>query len=267
MILGLYLPFSDSDHEMAKNSANMALTTGRPAVEYTDPAPPYPVMTPSWSATTLLDPRNHAFASPGSTPPHAMSSPSLPSLAGSAYRGNSEVPALAFQNGVTSHPPPPAFGNGIAADSHAVDVSFQFMGASTGTYIAQSSPGDAYSPDATNGTPLQMKSMDRDLQGSGDDAGVTLVAPPSGVASMIERGFHLQDRHDVPDPKRRKTIPTRPAWPSSSFQSSSNGVLSKAVKDEEAKAEDDVSDAPVIVAARPVTVDLTDGTVLTLPLS
>ncbi|CAK7567995.1 MAG: hypothetical protein SEPTF4163_005973 [Sporothrix epigloea] len=192
-----------------------------------------------WTPAALLDPQRH-FAPKNQIAPHSNSPPaSAPGLVkNKGFRSNrNDAPPLTINPKDTIRRPSAL--NGLA---------FQFIGPSTNG----KDPSSGY------------EMVDLDGIDAHDNSEGANSTPPNGVTSMIERNFHIQDRRDVPEPKRRKIENGLPE-DSKRFQSSSEGILALGVKQEEKKA---VSKEPVPngtnfsvrpPAEKPLTVDLTGG--------
>ncbi|CAK7232086.1 hypothetical protein SBRCBS47491_008148 [Sporothrix bragantina] len=205
---------------------------------------------PAWNPAALLDPQRH-FVSQNQFPPHSQQLPptSAPVMMNHMvpHPGSMDGSTLAFHYNSTNEPPAVAngFGNGAVPN----DLTFHFMGPPT---------DDGYLSSGDQVSGLGVAPAYASSEGATN-------TPPNGMASMIERNFHIQDRRDVPDPKRRKIVNGLPVEKKPVFQSSSEGILARGVKQEEKKAiaqgvkAEGPKANPQPPAKAPVTVDLTEG--------
>lgn len=164
----------------------------------------------------------------------------------------------------------------VPASMPALDLNFQFTG--PGTDDGYLSSGDQVATDLVNGHNLTGSSLSGPPAYASSEGNTS--TPPNGMASMLERNFHLQDRKDVPEPKRRKILTGSPNDKKPVFQTSSNGILAMGVKQEAEKAEQAIKAEgikqeaqtavqPEVISdsedKKPVTVDLTDSSMSLLP--
>ncbi|CAK7221089.1 hypothetical protein SCUCBS95973_004377 [Sporothrix curviconia] len=210
---------------------------------------------PAWNPAALLDPQRH-FVSQPQFPPHTQQ---LPPPTSAPVMGTHMVPHPGSMDGSTlafnynSANDPPAITNGVSNGPGITELAFHFMGPSTDDGYLSSGDQVSGLVSGLGGAPAYASSE-----------GATST-PPNGMASMIERNFHIEDRKDVPEPKRRKIVNGLPEMKKPVFQSSSKGILAQGVKQEEKKAmaqgvkAEGAKANPQPPAKKPVTVDLTEG--------
>lgn len=148
--------------------------------------------------------------------------------------------------------------NGFSHGAAPAELAFQFTG--PGTDDGYLSSGDQIATDLVNGHALTGSNLSGPPAYASSEGATN--TPPNGMASLIERNFHVQDRKDVPEPKRRKMLTDSPTEKKPVFHTSSNGILAKGVKQEEQKAKAIPLDIVVKDEKQPKaeTVDLTkDG--------
>ncbi|KAL1912235.1 hypothetical protein Sste5344_002068 [Sporothrix stenoceras] len=126
----------------------------------------------------------------------------------------------------------PAATNGFGHGAALAELTFQFAG--PGTDDGYLSSGDQVATDLVNGHALTGSNLSGPPAYASSEGATN--TPPNGMASMIERNFHVQDRKDIPEPKRRKMLNDSPTEKKTVFQTASNGILAKGVKQEEQKA-------------------------------
>ena len=229
-----------------------------PSVFQQDPLHHFDTGLPLWNPATLLEPQRQPLSSAPT------------SVYGGSQPGGPEESVFSFQNSTPTSRPMSNLPN---------DLVFHFAG--PGTDDGYLSSGDQINADFIGGA--------RGIEGLDDimPPDVPDVAAPSssnGMASMIERGFMLQDRVDIPEPKRRKVATGEPAEVKPFLQSASNGILARAIKEERSedkKSLPSASTATAVDAAAavktevkteskpfvksepevpaPITVDLTEG--------
>ncbi|EFX02741.1 snf2 family helicase [Grosmannia clavigera kw1407] len=193
------------------SSTNQDCPQGRQDLHYGSSSTPSNDLA-SWNAAVLLDPRSHAFP-PESRPqtPDSIHSSATNTMAGLESAAGS-VSGLFLGDG-----------HGAALDpgsSHSSEVTFRFMTPSAGG-VGTGTPPTSFL--------------------GGPDFG--------GMASLIEQGYHLKDRSDVPEPKRRKV---------DLFSGgSSSGILADSLHSDDSKEDVKVSSEALAPAKNPVTVDLT----------
>ncbi|CAK7201263.1 hypothetical protein SEUCBS139899_003966 [Sporothrix eucalyptigena] len=171
------------------------------------------------------------------------------------HPGSMDGSTLAFHYNSTNDPP--ALTNGFSNGAVPTELAFQFMGPATDDGYLSS--GDQIS--GIGGTPAYASSES------------AINTPPNGMASMLERNFHVQDRKDVPEPKRRKIVTVLQSDKKPTFRSASNGILARGIKQEEKKAAEQAvklenkkgivqgvrPEGASVPIKTPVTVDLTEG--------
>ena len=167
--------------------------------------------------------------------------------------GNMDGSTLAFNYNITNDSSIAA--NGFGPGAGPSELTFQFTGPATDDGYLSS--GDQIATDLVNGHGLNGSNLSGPPAYASSE-GATHT-PPNGMATMLERNFHVQDRKDIPEPKRRKILTGSPTDKKPGFQTSSNGILAQGVKQEEQKAKIRPSDVAAEPAKQPVTVDLTEG--------
>ncbi|CAK7266737.1 hypothetical protein SEPCBS119000_002183 [Sporothrix epigloea] len=215
---------------------------GRPALDHNRPSPSRAGVAQPWSPAALLDPQRH-FASQNrsSTPTHLEQLPPTAALETGKHAfprsGSKDEHPLVINSKSTNNAP--FAPNGL---------TFQFVGP----------PTDAWNP------PSGVQVVDLDATEEYSDAEKAIGTPSDGVSSMIERNFHIQDRQQVPEPKRRKIEDGLPG-DTKRFQSSSEGFLARGVRQEQKQASVQVTQLNEAIAGAfpplkgPFTVDLTEG--------
>ncbi|KJR82311.1 SNF2 family DNA-dependent ATPase [Sporothrix schenckii 1099-18] len=210
---------------------------------------------PTWNPATLLDPQRHLMSTPSFAshlPPPPTSTPMLGNPL--QQMGGMDGSTLAFNFNSTNDVPVAVNGFGAGGAAPA-ELAFQFTGPATDDGYLSS--GDQIATDLVNGHGLTGSNLSGPPAYASSEGATN--TPPNGMAAMLERNFHVQDRKDVPQPKRRKTLTGEPTDIKPVFQTSSNGILAQGVKQEEQKAKTRPAGMAVAAAKQPVTVDLTDG--------
>lgn len=239
-------------NQSGQNANMLCPIEDRQALGHVDPPPPYSSVSSTWDPALLLDPQRHVL--PSVFAPHAQPAPtSAPSSVNdSPHLGGVEGPALAFHHNANSLP---VIANGYTAGPAPSEVMFQFMGPATDDGYLSS--GDQVSTDFVNGGGPGSSGANGAPTYIGSEG--ALHTPPNGMASMIERNFHVQDRQDVPEPKRRKIVPGMLMDAKPAFQSGSNGILAQGVRLEGEQAKAAPPDGTATPSKQPITVDLTEG--------
>ncbi|KAK1755748.1 putative SWI/SNF-related matrix-associated actin-dependent regulator of chromatin subfamily A member 3-like 1 [Echria macrotheca] len=220
------------------------------------------IPTMSWSAAQLLNPKG----TPASPSPQPSQHPApVPSqLANGAPPGSGNL-VFEFPN---SRPPLYADSSGLLFerwDGQIVDQPDRVEPIPLPVNVRQNSTPVVHAPHITpiyqngfrspNGLELQMGSSLQNGFASQNGSSLQNGFPQNGFASQIERLNNVQERSDVPQPKRRKTqTESDPAQPGSIFAMTSSGILGEHIRQNEASA--DIHKP----AAKPAeTVDLTEG--------
>lgn len=162
--------------------------------------------------------------------------PSAPtSVYGGSQAGGPDDAVFAFRNNTNS---PSVTSNGRPMSNPPNDLVFHFAG--PGTDDGYLSSGDQIGADYTG-------SNDLDDLAPPDVPDIPAPSSSIGMGSMLERGFMLQDRVDVPEPKRRKVESGVPTSSKGFVPSASNGLLAKGIKEERKK-----DTKPVLIHGTPV---------------
>ncbi|OAA56660.1 snf2 family helicase [Niveomyces insectorum RCEF 264] len=240
---------------------------------------------PTWNAAALLDPRHHYPALLPDPPPNQTVPSAWPALTANdaPYRAHAKTFDLPFKNNAGSAP---ASVNGASVGVAPAELTFQFTGPSTDDgYL---STGDRISTEYVKDNaesrkdddvvevvdgPPAVRTASTVLTASAAPAASTAAppaaavaegasapsAPTNGMGSMIERNFRLQDRRDVPQPKRRKTVSDDYVTPTATFSQHGSGIYAQGLKAEEKRAAEAPARFAPTLPKKPTTVDLTEG--------
>lgn len=225
---------------------------GRQDLPYSSSSTPSNDVLP-WNASLLLDPRSYAFSS-DSRPqtPDSIHSSAANAMAGleSASGSVSSLtgdPAGAFFLG-DGHAP--VFDPGSSRSS---EVTFRFMTPSA--HDSSMAPGRPMSAEAVYGNGASgMGTVPKAPYPTAVDAPPVGDPDFGGMASLIEQGYNLKARSDVPEPKRRKVTPSQ-----AFLNGGSSGILAESFKTEDGRDDVNVSPNAFAPARNSVTVDLTDS--------